>query len=686
MFLRREVEELLKNAENGVKRGENDKMNKKACVLACIFGFWATYLGLFIIQNNVISATIVSDCQNIDQSGYYELNQSINSSGNCIDIANSSVIFDCKGFNIKSDNGNSIISQYQNNLTILNCNLSFSYNPLGIGECNNTEIRNIEAFNNTNNGLSFQRIINLTIDNVTILNCQGTDCRPIDLQQLNNTIITNVIISNNGYKGINIFDVDNLTLRNIIVENNGFITQDTLSRGISMFNDVWLINKNVIFDNVTSNNNYDDGININPCHYCNFTDIEIKDNGDFGFIISNDDNGRFININSENNADDGLYISYCDNCYLDNINSIGNTDKGIYLTYSDNSEIKNILINNTNGNYGLYAQNSLSPDFENIVISETSGFYGFRPRNCDNAIINNIDFPNETALIGIVVENTNNISMNDIYFSDNTLSARSIYFYEANGIITNSVLKSTNLQTSPDITLRCLSNSICLANNVSIDGDEIGARSRTNSYVQINNSDVHSVIEAGDNSILELYNVSDDGLYVSDSNSFVVRFWNLTIFNPLNSTFIIYDYQNNLIVNLTQNFTSFFIAQFNHTNNNSIQLTPHDIESGLAGYFPSIDSITMDIDRIITLSLIRIPAVITGNFCLTGNILASVSGSEECNASGCTWSNETIYTSCAYGCQSNLSDIGAGCGWPDYTIIIIIMLIICVLIIFVRKG
>ncbi len=654
-------------------------MSKKECVLACIFAFWVTFLALFMPSGQAI---IINSCQTITNSGFYELNQSISGSGNCIDIQNSSIILDCKGFNIKSTNDHSIISQNENNLTILNCNLSFSYNALGIGDSNNTKIENIESFNNTNNGLSFNRIINLTINNISVFYCQGIDCKALNLIELNNTIITNSITSNNGYKGFNIFDVDNLTLRNIIVENNGFITQDTLSRGISMFIDVWSINRDVLFDNVTSNNNYDDGININPCHYCNFTNIEIKNNGDFGFIITNNNNGRFVNIDTENNNDDGIQINTCNNCYLDNINSIGNTDKGIYFLNSNNPFVKNIFINKTNGNYGFYIDNIDNSNFEDIIISETSGFYGFRIRNCNNFSVDNVDFPNETALIGIVIESGNNISLNDINYYK-TITARAVYFFESEGIVTNSILKSTNLQTSPDITFRCLSNSNCYANNVSIDGVEIGARSITNSFVQINNSDIHSVIEAGDNSEIQMYNVTDDGIYVSDSNSYIAKFWNLTIFNPLNSSFRIYDFQNNLIVNITENFTSLFLTQFNNTNNATIQLTPHRIESVLAGFFPSIDSVTMNIDRIITLTLIRIPAVITGNFCYTGSILAEVTGSEDCNASGCVWSNKTIYKNCDYGCFPNVTELGADCANPDYEVTIGMIIVIIIAMIFI---
>ncbi len=654
-------------------------MSKKVCVLACIFGLWVTYLALFMPSGQAI---IINSCQIITNSGFYELNQSINGSGNCIDIQNSSIIFDCKGFNIKSIDNNAIISQNENNLTILNCNINNSYNGLAIGDSNNIEIRNIIAFNNTNFDISFERVINLTIDNITASFGQSlTDFRSINLEVVNNSIITNIRTFNHSDKGINIFDVNNLTLKNVIVENNGFGVQSTTSRGISMFIDIFSLNKNVIFYNVTSNNNFDDGISVADCFFCNYTNIEVKDNGDFGFRVSFGDSNRFVNFHIQNNSD-GFRSDDINNCIFDTFNLTENRDDSMEIDDCDNCFLKNIYGQRNNDRLSITS--CQNPTIEDSNFLENLGnFATLYLVSNTNAVVKNINFINDSDGSAILLNGETNASIENIFISNDGTNSRGIYFFNSDGIVKNSVIFSDNTITSPDIGLRCLSGSSCLIKNVSIDSDELGLRTRTNSFMQINDSNIESAIEAGDNSELQMYNVTDDGIYVSDSNSYITKFWNLTIFNPLNSSFRIYDFQNNLIVNITENFTSLFLTQFNNTNNATIQLTPHRIESVLAGFFPSIDSVSMNMNQIITLTLIRIPAVITGNFCYTGSILAEVTGSEDCNASGCVWSNKTIYKNCGYGCFPNVTELGADCANPDYEITIGMIIVIVIAMIFI---
>ncbi len=91
----------------------------------------------------------------------------------------------------------------------------------------------------------------------------------------------------------------------------------------------------------------------------------------------------------------------------------------------------------------------------------------------------------------------------------------------------------------------------------------------------------------------------------------------------------------------------------------------------------------MNMDRIITLSLLRVPDVITGNFCYTGSILAMVTGSEDCNASACVWSNSTTFVNCDYGCSPNVTKFGAACANPDYEVTIWMIIVVVIAMLFI---
>jgi len=296
--------------------------------------------------------------------------------------------------------------------------------------------------------------------------------------------------------------------------------------------------------------------------------------------------------------------------------------------------------------------------------------------------MHDIDLINLTNSGAGILTSSSNANLDSINFDMISKNSRGIYLYNSNAFINNSYITSSNSLLS-DFGIRCY-NSDCYIKNSNIDSNDVSLRSN-NGFLQINDSITGSRIEVANNGIIELYNVTDNGIYISDSGSSILRFWNLTVINPNNSSFIIRDIQNNLVVNLTQNFTSFYIAQFNHTNNISIQLTPHGITANKIGFFTSQSDVTMNQDRIITLSLLEIPQTLAGSFCYTGNILATVEGEKTCNStSGCSWSNVTVYRDCPHGCEENITKFGADCIEVPYLLFAIAIIII--IIIFVGLG
>ena len=87
------------------------------------------FVSCFILSPNTsYAATNVTTCgQSLDViNETYTLNQSINSSGTCLDILNNSIVLDCNGFTInysQSEKGNGINVTKQNHTIVKNCNI-----------------------------------------------------------------------------------------------------------------------------------------------------------------------------------------------------------------------------------------------------------------------------------------------------------------------------------------------------------------------------------------------------------------------------------------------------------------------------------------------------------------------------------------------------------------------------------
>jgi hypothetical protein len=81
----------------------------------------------FLLTISFVNSIVVSSCQNISSSGYYELNQNINSVGTCMNINVSNIDLNCNSFSINHSNSVSGTGIYvENNLfniTIQNCNI-----------------------------------------------------------------------------------------------------------------------------------------------------------------------------------------------------------------------------------------------------------------------------------------------------------------------------------------------------------------------------------------------------------------------------------------------------------------------------------------------------------------------------------------------------------------------------------
>jgi len=308
--------------------------------------------GLFLLVLAMLAYTAaaanVSVCQNINVSDFYELNQSINSTGTCINIFVSNVTLDCKGFMISYGlaGGDRQPGVNVTNTTTLLTNIT-------IQNCN---IKDINASGTNGHVIRFANVNNSVIFNNTLQSNGSTTNRGISLETTGSVNITDNIIMTKGTGSSNLgIRAAGTTRANI--SNNVISTMGSSANrgiGVESTSPANTIHNNTITTQGTSSSNF--GIRL--------TD------GDRNNVTYN-----IINTNGTN-SNDGILVNTDFNNIVSNIiqtnSPTGDTNDGIDLSSVANS---NIIANNTittqgdDDNRGIFIQQSLNNRITGNVIT-----------------------------------------------------------------------------------------------------------------------------------------------------------------------------------------------------------------------------------------------------------------------------------------------------------------------------
>ncbi|MCB9370069.1 right-handed parallel beta-helix repeat-containing protein [Candidatus Woesearchaeota archaeon] len=156
---------------------------------------------------------------------------------------------------------------------------------------------------------------------------------------------------------------------------------------------------NLTITNITINNSYASGIEINTVFDSDFTNMNISDSHGaypYGISITSSDNNTFTNIKTKNNSYDGIYSYLSDSNNFYNITSFENGGAGMYFySYSRSSIIDNLTAySNTRGIY-VYSY-STNNSFSNINISNNS-LYELYFKQSEENTIDYFNFTDETV-------------------------------------------------------------------------------------------------------------------------------------------------------------------------------------------------------------------------------------------------------------------------------------------------
>ncbi|GEM_PF-2352327 len=466
-------------------------MKKRAIV-------FTIFLSSLIILTYFISADFTDDgtsVQNVTECGIlntsyatYTLNQSMGSGadGDCLLIANDSIILDCAGFNITYGNATGGAGIYVfnesgengfNNITIQNCILI--QNITGDGDAGiqiGANSTNITLYNNTittlgsdSNGIHFEA--NATNTNITSnnINISGTEVHGISFESNSvNANITSNNITTSGIESHGIFLADgsnnvNATL-NIIttsgVNSSGIKIGDSSINASVNFNDITTsgsgletcgiylaesgTNANITSNTVNTSGEDASGIKMGDELSGLVYNNTITTSGNWslsnamgGIWLESDTAGinvstNTITISGYHTA--GIWAWTCDNHSIENniITATGEADGGIVLLDTQGTNITSNTINITgdygDGIYSFNSENSLL-FYNNVITTSGTEAYGFNLNQTSNSNFssNNIT-TSGTSAYGMFFNQSHNNTLANNRITTGSSTAYLLYF------------------------------------------------------------------------------------------------------------------------------------------------------------------------------------------------------------------------------------------------------------------
>src|SRR3989344_1488310 len=349
------------------------------------------FIGILFVVSSIffVSAlTTISNCVEINESGTYTMNQSINQSENfdCIKIIAANVTLDCNGYNITSNLAVSGVFSNQTNTTVKNC-----YVDMGPGLWNY--------------GIEFVSVNNSNIINTTLNN----QYRGIDLYSSSNNTLTNITSNSNIQSGIRLFLSSNNTLINVTTNSNSWY--GTYLSAIS--------NNNTLI-NITSNSNGFSGIRL----------------------FSSSNNNIFSNTNVWNCSTMGafscIYVAESDYNIFDG-GFINKSDKYGIQMFSSGS------LSNDNADHNIFRNINITNIINTSVFLDDDGT---NSENLNNTFLN-VSYNNESvdSKSELIRQWYYQVYVNDS--SGNLVGNASVVFYDKNNILILNV--TTNASGWTDI-------------------------------------------------------------------------------------------------------------------------------------------------------------------------------------------------------------------------------------------
>jgi len=432
---------------------------------------------------------------------YYLENLTIETSGACIIIKDSSEKFKIRNCTLISsnsyDNGGALSLSNVNNGIITNNVIHSDYRGHGIylSSSNDNIIANNDCSYNSassyyhGSGIYLSNSVgNLIANNTCSHNSasySGYEGNGIYLSNSDDNVIANNSCFNNHDYGISLSNCNDNVIVNNSCSNNEY-------SGISLN----VCNLNTLANNTCFNN--DDGISLSNSDNNDIIDDSCSDNDNHGISLSDSHYNTIVNSTYFNNREDGISLSNSDNNDIIDDSCSDNDNHGISLSVSH----YNTIVNNTcsnNDNHGILLSNSDHNDIVNNTCSYNEQYnnkvYGLAVTGCLNTtILNNTCFNN--ANHGINIQDSNLTIL-----ENNTVS-----FNKQSGIYLSNVINFTlshndiNNNSESGIFLNYCSNINPNYNNIvnnTIESNSIGIMLYHSEYIKIFLNNITNNVDYG---------------------------------------------------------------------------------------------------------------------------------------------------------------------------------------------
>ena len=423
----------------------------------------------------------VYQCGNINQSGTYSMNQSLNGStvvpgsNGCIEIQSDNVVLNCSGKYIRNNTVlvPGIYVDSFSNITVKNCNATMSANSYGM------EFLSMDSSliaNNTASGNSYGMYLNI-ISNSVIANNTATNnsVQGIHIATCtNNSIINNTAI-NNTY-GVYLDTCTNNNLTNNTARNN---TQ----AGISLLNSPY----SILMGNNASNNSI---VGIKSYSSSNSSFINNTGRFDWEVIDIYSSENNTVSNNTASNSTYGIYLEKVLYSIVANNTLYNDSSAGIYVYGSSGNNMTNntASLNNigiivvsegaTNAENNTVANNTANNN--SVGISVQAGFY--------NTVANNTANNNSNTGIMVDTGGSRNYVINNIA-NNNSVAG----IYVSSGTENNTILNNTLINNYYGIDVDSVANNNNFTDNTVNSSTSYGVYV----YVSMNNAFVRNTIAKG---------------------------------------------------------------------------------------------------------------------------------------------------------------------------------------------
>lgn len=268
---------------------------------------------------------LVTDCGELNESGYYVLQNNVSIAGTCFNITADNVRFDLDGLNVVGDGLMDLDGPAEHdfgiyilgfdNITITNGTInSFSDSGISLRESVGSTIRNVQTYSNGYLGVRVQDSC-LNISLIDIVSGSTVDGKGIYLDGVNSSIFRNLLTNENADEGLYLVRVFNSSLTNITSNSNqGYIGGAVIASS-----------KGNNFTNISILSNLGYGLYSDNSTENRLTDFSIISNK-YGIKLLNSVNNSFsgdvysssfsdiICVNASNNTDNGMVYESQTDC------------------------------------------------------------------------------------------------------------------------------------------------------------------------------------------------------------------------------------------------------------------------------------------------------------------------------------------------------------------------------------